>query len=199
MSLVDELMGQLQNSGALSQIAGQLGTDQSQASSAISAALPMIVGALGNHAQSDEGASNVMDAVQQQGAAGGMDLGSIVGSVLGGQGGAGAAGMLGQIFGGNHQVAQEGLGQATGLSTGQSGALMSMLAPMVMGALANKVQNQGLDTGGLSAMLGQEHQAVSQQGGLGSSLLTSVLDQNGDGQLGLGDIVQLGAAFLSRR
>ena len=52
MSLVNDLLNQLQNSGAVEQMAGQLGAGQEQTGNAIAAALPMIMGALGNQAQS---------------------------------------------------------------------------------------------------------------------------------------------------
>ncbi len=44
----------------------------------------------------------------------------------------------------------------------------------------------------LSQVLGQEAQAASGNGGL----LTSVLDQDGDGQLGVGDLLKLGGGLF---
>ena len=38
--------------------------------------------------------------------------------------------------------------------------------------------------------------AVRQQGGLGGGLIGAVLDQDGDGQLGLGDLLKLGGGLL---
>ena len=48
----------------------------------------------------------------------------------------------------------------------------------------------------LGAILGQEQQQARQQGGLGGGLLGAVLDQDGDGQLGLGDLLKLGGGLL---
>lgn len=199
-SIVDDLLGQLQGE-PLAQIASQLGTDNTQAGNAIAAALPMLLGALGNNAQSAEGASGLLGALQRDHmGAGGLDLGGLLGGLLGGGGAqAGAGGILGHIFGGTQPDAEAGLGQATGLSSGQSGQLLQMLAPMVMGYLANRVSSGGMDAGALGNLLGQEQANVQQQGGLGSSLLNAVLDQNGDGKLDLGDLVKLGSSFLSRR
>ncbi|MCM2338595.1 MAG: calcium-binding protein, partial [Lysobacter sp.] len=45
-------------------------------------------------------------------------------------------------------------------------------------------------------ILGQEQQQIRQQGGVGGGLLGAVLDQDGDGQLGLGDLLKLGGGVL---
>ena len=48
-------------------------------------------------------------------------------------------------------------------------------------------------------MLGQEQARVQQQGGLGGGLLGSLLDQDGDGQVGLGDLLKIGGGLLGGR
>ena len=137
---------------------------------------------------------------QAQGFGGGDLLGSVLGSVLGGgqSQGAGSA-ILGHIFGGQQQQAESSLGQASGLGGGNAGQLLTILAPIVMSFSANKVQGSGLDAGGLGQVLQQERAQTQQQGGLGGSLLTSMLDQDGDGQLGAGDLFKLAGSFLNKR
>ena len=54
-SLVEQLLAQLQGA-PLQQIAQQLGTDTAQTQSAVSAALPLLLGALGNNAAQPQGA-----------------------------------------------------------------------------------------------------------------------------------------------
>ena len=98
-------------------------------------------------------------------------LDSVLGSVLAGQkqqsGGLGGLGnVLGGMLGGQ-QAQQQGPG---GLNMG----MVAALAPILMSMLANN----------------------SQQGGLGGGLLGAVLDQDGDGQLGLGDILKIGGGLL---
>lgn len=78
---------------------------------------------------------------------------------------------------------------------------MKIAAPILMAYLAKQAQGSGLNNsgttangGGLTDILGgllgggqtQQTQAPSSMGG---SILTSMLDQDGDGQLGLGDAV----------
>lgn len=218
-SLMDDLLGQLQGA-SMGRIAGQLGTDTATASQAVGAALPMLVGALGRNAQQPGGADALLGALQRDhagqgavdlggllgalaGGAGNAGLGGLLGSVLGGGASAGrqmdAGGILGHVFGSAQPRAEAGLGQATGLDGAQVSSLLKMLAPMVMAALASRVNAGQLDAGGLGSMLGQERARVQQQGGVGGGLLGAVLDQDGDGRVDLGDLVKLGGSLLGGR
>ena len=221
-SLIDDLLGQLQGAPA-GQIAQQLGTDPGTAQDAIAAALPMIVGALGRNAQQPGGAGDLFNALQRDhagagtidlgsmlggllggGNAGGMGgLGSILGSVLGGGAPASrqldAGGILGHIFGGAQPRAESGLGQVTGLNSGQAGQLLKILAPIVMAFLARQVSARNMDAGGLGSVLGQERARVQNQGGLGGGLMNAVLDQDGDGDVDLSDLLRMGGGLLGGR
>lgn len=196
-SLTDELFSQLQGA-PLQQVSQQLGIGQTQAAGAISAALPLLMGALGKNAAEPQGAEALFGALQRDHA--GLDLGSVLGAVLGGgsaptQNDGGA--ILGHIFGGSQPRAEASLGQATGLGGDKAGMLMKILAPIVLSFLAQRFLGQGnASPSGLSQVLGQERQAVQQQGGLGGGLLGAVLDQDGDGQLGLGDLLKIGGGLL---
>jgi hypothetical protein len=74
--------------------------------------------------------------------------------------------------------------------------LLTLLAPIVMAFLAQRVQAGGMDAGRLGQTLGQERARVQQQGGLGGGLLGSLLDQDGDGQVGMGDLLKMGGSLL---
>lgn len=226
-SLTDELMGQLQGS-TMQGLAQQLGIDSAQAEQAVGVALPMLFGALGQNAAQPQGAADLFGALQRDhssnttpngaldlggllggmlgggagGAAGGAGgaagggLGSILGAVLGGGGASqsGAGAILGHIFGGNQQRAESNLGQATGLGN-NAGQLLAMLAPLVMSFLAQRVQSQGMGAGDLGQTLGQERAQIQSQGGM----LGSLLDQNGDGKLDMGDLFKIGGSLLGGR
>ncbi|HEL4832486.1 TPA: DUF937 domain-containing protein [Stenotrophomonas maltophilia] len=198
MSLTDELLAKLQGA-PLQQVSQQLGISDTQASGAISAALPVLMGALGNNASQPQGAQALLGALQNNHS--GLDLGSVLGSVLGGGGASGGAasdgaGILGHIFGGSQQKVETGLAQATQLDSGRTSQLLQILAPIVMAFLAQRLGGGQADAGSLSQALGQEKQQVQQQGGLAGGLLGSLLDQDGDGQLGVGDLLKLGGNLL---
>lgn len=198
-SLAEELFQQLQGA-PLQQVSQQLGTGQMQTASAISAALPLLLGALGKNTAEPQGAEALLGALQRDHS--GLDLGSVLGAVLGGGAPAAqndGAAILGHIFGGSQPRAEASLGQATGLGGDKAGQLMKILAPIVLTFLAQRFLGQGqsnANPGALSQILGQEREVAQQQGGLGGGLLGAVLDQDGDGQLGLGDLLKIGGGLF---
>ena len=177
--LVDSVLSNL-GPGQIGAIASQLGVDPAQAQSAIEHAIPLIVGGMAQNASTPAGANSLNDAL---GAHGG-DLSGMLSGILAGQrfnseltgGGAGSGiggAILGHVFGGNQGAVNQGLGQATGMNSQNAGQLMAILAPMVMGALANHTQGQNVGAGGLGGLLTQETQQIQQQGGSADQLLAN--------------------------
>ena len=199
--------------GHIEAIAGQLGLDPGQASDAIQQAIPLLLGGLARNSATPQGADALHGALERNHAD--VDVGGLLGSIFGGGGdsrpagglgdilgavlGGGApasngAGILGHIFGGRRGQAEQGLGHTTGLGGAGAGQLLAMLAPLVMAVLGNMTRRQGLDSNALSGVLGQERNRL-QQGGIGG-LLAGVLDRDGDGQVGLDEMLQAGAGLL---
>ena len=146
------------------------------------------------------------------GALGGLGgLGDLLGNVLAGAGAGaspragGASGMeagaaiLGQILGGQRQQAESQLGERSGLGA-QAGQLLALLAPIVMQFLAQRAATGQLDASSLGNALGQEPSRPPQPpADVAGNLLTGLLDQNRDGKLDAGDLLQLGAGLLRGR
>src|SRR5688572_11988099 len=203
-ALTDDVYSQLEGA-PLRQMAQQLGIGPAQMAGAVSTALPLLLGALGRNASQPQGAEALFGALQKDHS--GLDLGSVLGAVLGSGAAQGDGGkILGHVFGGQQPRAEQALGQATGLGGDRAGALLKMLAPIVLAYLAKRMfeQRQAGNDGAanpqvLSEVLGHEQQRVSQQGGIGSGVLGAVLDQDGDGQLGLGDLLKIGGGLLGGR
>ncbi len=195
-NLTQQLLSQLQGA-PMQQMSSQLGLGEQQTSQAVSAALPLLLGALGKNASQPQGAQALLGALQKDHAGGG-NLAGLLGSVLGGGGGrqTDGAGILGHILGGNQQRAETGLAQASGLDGNKAGQLMKMLAPLVMAFLANQARQGSASPQALGAMLGQEEQQIRQEGGGAAGLLGAVLDQDGDGKLGLGDVLKIGGSLF---
>jgi hypothetical protein len=216
MSITDDLFSRLQD-GHIGRIGQQLGLDQSQAQAAVAAALPLLVGALGRNAQQPQGASSLFEALGRDHA--GVGVGNAVGSALAG-GGDGDS-ILGHIFGRRQNSAEQGLGAATGLGNERAGALLRLLAPVVMAYLAKQMYDRRHANGdaakagspaaatpaeipaaapaatatSLSSMLGREGVNIAQRGGIGSKLLSAVLDRDHDGDIDFSDLA--GAAMLA--
>ena len=195
--LTEELLAQLQGA-PLQQLSRQLGTDPDQTGNAVAAALPVLLGALGRNSAQPQGAQALYGALPRD-HGGGMDLGSVLGAVLGGGTSrqTDGAAILGHVLGGAQPRAAQGLGQATGLGSGQAMQLLAMLAPIVMSFLANRSARQGLDAGGLGELLGQERTQVRQRAGGGA--LDALLDQDGDGDVDAGDLLNLGMGLFGGR
>ena len=141
-SLTEQLFQQLQGA-PLQQIAQQLGAGQDQTATAVGAALPLLLGALGRNASQPQGAEALFGALQKD-FSGAGDLGGLLGAVLGGAQSrqTNGAGILGHVLGGQLPRAEAGLGQATGLGSDKAGQLMRILAPIVL-ASARQVSGQG--------------------------------------------------------
>ncbi len=190
-SLTNDLLQQLQGQ-PMSQMSQQLGLNAEQTSGAVAAALPLLMGALGSNANREGGAQQLLGALQRDHA--GLDIGSVLGAVMGG--GGGGSDILGHILGAKQQPAAQGLGAATGLDGDRAGMLLKMLAPLVMAYLAKKIGSSGSNAQSLGGLLGQEQQQIQQQGGIGGGLLGAVLDQDGDGKLGVSDLLKVGGSIF---
>lgn len=189
-SLFDQL-SQHVNADTIGQIANQIGATPGQTKTAVSAAMPMLLGALARNSATPEGAAGILGALERDhdgslldslggllggaasGGGGGLgDIGGILGGLLGGgSGGSGGGGMmdmggaiLGHVFGGKQGNVAASLGKSTGLQSGQILQLLAMLAPIVMAVLGKQnKQSGGLDQGGLADILGGAFQKSAAQ------------------------------------
>lgn len=197
-TMTDGLLSQLQGA-PMAQIGQQLGLSPQQAQSAVASALPLLLGALGRNAQQPQGADALFGALQKDHQ--GLDLGNVLGSVLGGGGQGGS--ILGHIFGNRQPVADAGLGQATGLPQDKANLLLKVLAPLVLAYLAKRMfdkRREGAVDDGPKAVdaptpqvlrdeLGREEDAVVQRDAGMGGLLGAVLDRNRDGTVDVRDLV----------
>ncbi|MEM7355905.1 MAG: DUF937 domain-containing protein [Acidobacteriota bacterium] len=188
-----DLVTQSLGAGGTRQIGQQLGLDEGSAAKAISGALPVLMGALARNSNSSSGAGALAGALDRD------HDGSILDDIGGFLGGGGAesagAGILKHVLGGRQPQVQAGLGQASGLDAGKAGQLLSMLAPIVMGALGKAQRGRGLDAGGLGAMLGQEQRRIERREPQLGGMLGSLLDADGDGSV-MDDITKIGGSLL---
>ncbi|MEL6592874.1 MAG: DUF937 domain-containing protein [Bacteroidota bacterium] len=180
MDVLGQLMQQF-SGGNLDNLSNQLGVEKSQVSSAIGAAIPMIMGAMAKNAQTPEGAQSLDNALAKDHDGSILNnLSGFLGSADNGPGGA----ILGHVFGNNRSTAEAGLSKMTNLNPNQAGSLLENLAPVVMGYLGQQKQSQGLDASGIVSMLmGARNQASndSGMGGMALNMLNSFLDKDGDG------------------
>ncbi len=191
--LINAVLGSI-SGDALQRMAGRLGTSPQQTQSAVAAALPLLLGALGRNAAQPQGAEALQRALRRDHAT--RDPQSVLASVLGGDGMQDGAAILGHIFGERQQRAVRGLGAATGMDSGSASQLLAMLAPLVMQALGQRQQAQGFNLGALQALLGSGASTGAARPGGG--LLEAVLDRDGDGDVDFADLMATGGSLLGQ-
>lgn len=197
MSDLTDLVSQYLGSQQVDAIAQQLGASREQTESAIGMALPTLLGAVSRKAENETEVQNLHRTLEHQDS----DMLDQLGSLFSG-GGAGIANqvqalsgidmgsVLGGLLGGRQSKIEQGIGKASGLSVGQVASLLGMLAPFVMGALVKKTKSENMDAGGLSGMLRGERKQIENQASGG--LMAGLLDQDGDGDFDFADIMKFG-------
>ena len=128
-SIFETLTSQL-GGRALEQIAGQIGGG-GVPKSAVPAAVGALMGALANNSSKRRGAEALHAALARD--HDGSVLDDLPGYLSKSNAGVGA-GILKHILGGQRSQVESNLGQKLGIDTGSAGQLLTMLAPLVMGA-----------------------------------------------------------------
>ena len=197
MDLMGLLQGQL-SEGMLDQLSQQIGgADKQQTAAAASGIISTLMGGLAKNASSQEGASALSNALDRD------HDGSILDDMMGMLSGntqpnnssmLNGAGILNHILGNKTNGAVNMISQMSGLDSSKTGNLMSLLAPVVMGALGKTKKEQGLDVSGIASLLsGTMSQQSSQDPTMG--LITKFLDADGDGSI-IDDVAGVGMKFL---
>ncbi len=179
LDLLNGPMGKMLVSGA----SKQLGMGEDKAQSALSAAMPLILGAMKNNASTPEGASGLLNALNSNKHDGGIldNLGSILGGggidddVL--QDG---SKILGHVFGGREQNVAQAVSKSSGIDMGSAMNILKVAGPLLMGYLGKETrQKQVADSNGLGDLLGGMLGGGQQE----QSLVNRLLDADGDGSI----------------
>ena len=193
-SILETVMQQL-GGGAMPQIAKQIGAGERETGAATGAAVTTILSALARNAQRPEGAEALRSALERDHDGGVLeDLGGFLNNSQIGNG----DGILKHVLGGKRPAVERSVSKASGLNSGQTGQLMAMLAPIVMGALGKQRKQQGINASGLTQLLGNERQEIERAQPAAGGILGSLLDTDGDGDVDAGDLVKHGAGILGK-
>ncbi|QQS47524.1 MAG: DUF937 domain-containing protein [Acidobacteriota bacterium] len=193
MNLTDLLQGAL-SGNTVSQISQTIGADEDATSTAIQSALPMILGGLARNSQSDEGAASLFGAIDND--HDGSVLDDLAG-FIGNYGQASGAGILGHVFGGQQPAIEQTVSQTSGLDMSKVGPLLTILAPIVMGALGKTQRQEGLGAGDLAGLLGGSTQQMA-SGSPVVDLLSQVLDRDRDGSA-VDDVIGMLGGFFGKK
>ena len=192
MNAITQIIMQQLSGGASRTIAQRVGVSESTANTAVQVAVPLLLAALARNASAPQGAENLHQAINKD--HDGSILDNLTG-YLGNPQSANGAGILSHVFGGQRPAIENNLAQATGMDQGSAGSLLETLAPVVMGAVGQAQQQNGLDPSGLSNLLNnQERQAEANAPGV-MGMLNSMLDQNKDGSA-MDDLQRMAGNFF---
>jgi len=192
LDLLNSDLGKTLVSGA----SQQLGQNKATTSSALSAALPLILGAMKNNASTQQGADGLLGALSKKHDGSILDnLGGLLGNqdVM-----TDGAGILGHVFGGREHNVAQAVSRKSGMDMGSAMNLLKMAAPVIMGYLGKQSrQNNVSDANGIGDLLG------GILGGSGSaqkeqSLVTQILDADGDGSV-IDDIIGMAAGGSKKK
>ena len=152
-NIVDLVKDQISDQ-LLGQLSGVLGAGPQQTSGALEGALPGLLGGLTNAASSPSGAGALFSAVQDQDDGLLGNIGNLLGSDQSSNISSGGSSLLSSLMGDGALGQLAGVvSSVAGVSRGNSGSLLGMLAPIIIGVLKKKVFDGGLNAGTLSSML----------------------------------------------
>jgi len=160
MNIVELITSQL-GDGVLSKLSGQIGASETQTKSAVSAAVPALLGTLGKLAGTPAGAKQLSSAME------GMDLG-MLGNLVSAFTGRGASKtgelggkLLASLLGGSGTSSLvSSLASLIGLNSGITKTLLGFLAPVVLGTIAKQFKGTP-DPAGLTRFFSEQQSNIS--------------------------------------
>ena len=195
MDLLQGPMGQMVIQG----VGSQLGQDNSKTQSALSAAIPMLMGALKKNASNPETASGLLNALNSK------HDGSILDNISDIFGGGNVNEdviedgdkILGHVLGDKKEVVAAAISKQNGLDMSSAMNILKMAAPVVMGMLGKQTRQAGVSnptdlTNIIGNMIGGNQQAAQH-----SSFIEKLLDQDGDGSI-VDDLFNMGKKFFGK-
>ena len=157
-------------------------TSPDKTASVLSAAMPLILGAMKRNAATPEGAASLDNALSDSRHDGSL-LDSLGGLLSGGgldslvnDGG----GILGHVLGGKQQRVEQTISKTSGVDAGSVGQIIKMAAPILMSVLGSQKRKDNINQGGIGDLLGS---VLGSQGDHDQSFLETILDADGDGSI----------------
>ncbi len=153
-SILESLMGML-GGDTLGKISQQIGAPQDKTQQALPDVLAVLTGALAKNSSKQEGAQALSNALAKDHDGSILNINNLSDYISNYQSGDGN-GILSHVLGNNRSAVEQGLSQKSGLDMGTIGNLLTMAAPLIMGALGKTQRQDGLNASSLSNLLGTE-------------------------------------------
>jgi hypothetical protein len=186
-------MDQLGGDSAV-QIGRRVGIREDAARQVLPDVLGVLTGALARNSSRSEGAQALATALDKD--HDGSVLDNLTDFIDNYQQGPGE-GILRHVLGSRRPEIEQNLSRNSGLDAAAIGKLLTLIAPLLMGALGRSKRQAGLDVDALSGLLGAERQQAVRAAPTSADLLTQLLDADGDGQIA-DDVGKIGMGLLSK-
>jgi hypothetical protein len=158
-----QLVTQLLTPDMIAKIASVLGLDRNLVQKMITGAVPSLLAGVADVASTPSGAQQLTNTLTQQQPG---QLDDLLAKLAQGSGtdaltSTGSSMLSGLFGGGALDTMSQAIGQFSGVSTNSSKSLLSMLGPVVIGALGQHARSSGLDAGGLASLLASQKQQIA--------------------------------------
>ena len=150
-SIVDDVMNALTSGNNLSAISKSVGGNETAVKSALGMGLPLVLGAMANHASTPGGTEMLTKTLTQAGTSNPLDN---LSSHLSNPAAAGGSGMASMVLGSQMGTIQNAISEKTGLPPAAVGQVMAIAIPVIMGHLSKMFVQQKMDTNNLTGILG---------------------------------------------
>jgi hypothetical protein len=160
MSSLLESLSSSFSADTVGSIAKALGADSSAVGKGLGAIGPLLLGGMAGSAAKPGGVDALMKLIPQDGGSLFGNLGSMLSGLMGAGGAAAAGGgsIVNQLLGSGANAIGASLSRTLGFNVAP---LLSMAAPLLLGAVSKAMKADNVDPGGLAAMLASERSAFA--------------------------------------
>jgi hypothetical protein len=187
--LIDQLGGD-----SAAQISRRVGVREDEAKQALPDVLGVLTGALARNSSRSDGAQALAAALDKD--HDGSILDNLTDFIDNYQQGPGE-GILRHVLGSRRPEVEQKLSRNSGMDVAAIGKLLTLIAPLVMGALGRSKRQEGLNVDALSGLLGTERRQAERAAPTSANLLNQLLDADGDGQI-TDDVGKIGMGLLNK-
>lgn len=192
MDVLKMITDQISNPSTLGKLGKTVGMEPSSVKQIAEVGLPTLLQALGRNTNSSDGAASLSAALDQHQDDNVDDIDGFFDNVDKDDG----AKMLQHIFAGNNDKVQSNIAKKTGADPSQVAGIMTQLAPLLIGTLAQQKKQKNLDTSGLSGLLAGLSGQEGKSGGM-MGMVSDLLDADNDGNV-VDDVGNLLKGFMKK-
>lgn len=174
-------------------VSEKLGIPQDKSQGIIDMAIPLLLGGLAKNSKNTGGAENLLQALSND--HDGSILNDIPSAINTDSTQEEGGKILNHILGAKQGTVSQAIGSQVQINPNQVQQVLTLLAPIVMGALGKQQRQNGFDTSGLSGFLLKSLNQSVKKSPKNSSILTQILDRNNDGSA-VDDVVNIGLKAL---